>query len=349
MTGVIYKIENKVNGKVYVGQTVVGVNVRVGQHFSSLRCNKHNNDYLQRAWNKYGEENFIPTIIEECSIDELDNKEVQWIEHYRNTVGSYNLESGGNERKRHHKSTIKKISKISKKQWQCEVYRSKMLKKLVRKGAENHNAKAVICINTSKIYDTIQEASEDTNVPAGDIWKVCNNERVSAGFHLNGIALQFSYYEKGKEYNLKPLKNLYERKRVVLTNTGEVFENITQGAKKYNLSQGSISLCCDGKRKSAGRLPNGEYSVWVHEKDYDPKKDYTFHRHLGSHNPRARKVICLTTNKIFKTMKEAGVYYNIKSYLKISEVCRGRRKYCGRLKCGTQLRWAYYEDYQALE
>lgn len=349
MSGVIYKIENKVNGKVYVGQTVVGVNVRVGQHFSSLRHNKHNNDYLQRAWGKYGEENFIPTIIEECPIDELDNKEVQWIEHYRNTVGSYNLESGGNKRKRHHESTIRKISKISKAQWQCEIYRSKMLKKLVRKGAKNNNARAVICINNGKVYDTMSDASKDTNIPVSDIWRVCNNERVTAGFHLNGTALQFAYYEKGEKHTLKPVENLHERKRVVLTNTGEVFESAVQGAKKYNLSQGSVSGCCRGNIRSAGKLPNGEYSVWVYEEDYDPKKDYTFHRHLGSHNPRARKVICLTTNKVFETMKEAGAYYNIKSYLKISEVCRGRRKHCGRLKCGTQLKWAYYENHQALK
>src|SRR5699024_11442169 len=95
--GTIYKIENLVNGKVYVGQTVVGFKKRIGEHVSALRHNRHNNDYLQRAWNKYSEENFSYSILETCEVGCLDDAEVFWIAYYRTFSESYNLESGGNK------------------------------------------------------------------------------------------------------------------------------------------------------------------------------------------------------------------------------------------------------------
>lgn len=347
MNGVIYKIENRVNGKVYVGQTIAGYEVRIGQHKSALRHNRHSNEYLQRAWNKYGENNFECSIIETTHIDNLDIAETEWISKHKSEKGVYNFESGGNKNKRHSKESIEKMAIRNKENMNNPLVRKKLKEHWNSfKGASNPRARKVICINTQKTYDTLTEASNDTGIPINDIYKVCNGERITAGFHLNGKAKQFAYYEEGKTYNLKEVRNLHERKRVVLTNTQEVFDTAAAGAKKYDLSQGSISSCCRGNIRSAGRLPNGEYSVWVYEKDYDPKKDYTFHRHLGSHNPRARKVICLTTDKVFETMKEAGAYYNIKSYLKISEVCRGKRKHCGKLTDGTKLKWAYYENHK---
>ena len=44
--GFIYTIFNKVNGKLYVGQTNQG-KIRFTQHMSALRCNKHQNPHLQ--------------------------------------------------------------------------------------------------------------------------------------------------------------------------------------------------------------------------------------------------------------------------------------------------------------
>ena len=60
----IYKIINKVNGKYYVGSSKCIKN-RWSQHKADLRNNNHKNDYLQNAWNKYGENNFEFIIIEE--------------------------------------------------------------------------------------------------------------------------------------------------------------------------------------------------------------------------------------------------------------------------------------------
>jgi len=64
----IYKIINKVNGKYYVGSSN-DIKKRWIHHRTLLNHNKHDNKYLQNAWNKYGKENFDFLIIEK-DIDE---------------------------------------------------------------------------------------------------------------------------------------------------------------------------------------------------------------------------------------------------------------------------------------
>lgn len=61
----IYKIINKANKKYYVGSSK-NIWIRwIGGHRNFLRKNKHKNDYLQNAWNKYGENNFKLVIVKE--------------------------------------------------------------------------------------------------------------------------------------------------------------------------------------------------------------------------------------------------------------------------------------------
>ena len=66
----IYKITNKVNGKYYVGSSknIRGLSYgRWKTHISKLNKGTHPNSYFQNAWNKYGRNNFVFSIIEETS------------------------------------------------------------------------------------------------------------------------------------------------------------------------------------------------------------------------------------------------------------------------------------------
>lgn len=77
MNSGVYTITNKVNGKIYVGCTS-NLNERRLNHLASLRIKTHDNDYLQKAWNKYGEENFEFEILEECEEFLLYSIEHYW-------------------------------------------------------------------------------------------------------------------------------------------------------------------------------------------------------------------------------------------------------------------------------
>ena len=61
----IYKIKNKVTEDFYIGSSS-NCRRRKVEHFSKLRNNKHKNQHLQRAFIKYGEENFDFVIIAQC-------------------------------------------------------------------------------------------------------------------------------------------------------------------------------------------------------------------------------------------------------------------------------------------
>lgn len=92
----IYKIENKVNGKVYIGQSV-DIEDRWAHHKAKLRHNRHENAHLQSAWNQYGEDNFTFETLTECKRNELNDKEIDWISRYDscNRKKGYNLTLGG--------------------------------------------------------------------------------------------------------------------------------------------------------------------------------------------------------------------------------------------------------------
>ena len=76
----VYQILNKKNGKKYIGQTD-DIDDRKYQHFLKLKNGTHENPYLQRSYNKYGEENFVFSVIDATAInrEELTDLEEYYI------------------------------------------------------------------------------------------------------------------------------------------------------------------------------------------------------------------------------------------------------------------------------
>lgn len=70
----IYRITNLNNGKTYIGQSV-RLNKRRSAHFRELNRNKHNNPYLQRAYNLHGENSFSFAVVLYCERSELTRYE----------------------------------------------------------------------------------------------------------------------------------------------------------------------------------------------------------------------------------------------------------------------------------
>lgn len=85
----VYCIKNLITGKVYVGSSI-DLYFRRIQHFSQLRCGRHENPYLQYAFDKYGEDQFKFTVLE--IIDDetiLIPREQHWIGELKATSRSY--------------------------------------------------------------------------------------------------------------------------------------------------------------------------------------------------------------------------------------------------------------------
>lgn len=91
--GEVYLVRCRENGKVYVGQTIRGAQIRWEEH-KKYAGKKF---ALSRALKKYGPEAFSFEVIDTAANQtELDSKEVSWIAHY-NCIApkGYNLRAGG--------------------------------------------------------------------------------------------------------------------------------------------------------------------------------------------------------------------------------------------------------------
>jgi group I intron endonuclease len=87
----IYIIKNTINGKVYVGYTT-NINKRKQYHFGDLKNNKHINKHLQNAYNKYGKDAFVYSVLEICEKNKLIKQENYWA----NLLNAHNIKYGYN-------------------------------------------------------------------------------------------------------------------------------------------------------------------------------------------------------------------------------------------------------------
>lgn len=110
--GTIYIIKNKINKKVYIGQTTININERFKQHMKNSTINSKKQKFY-RAIKKYGRKNFYIEALEN-DIDEnkLNEKEIYYIDKYNSFFDGYNSTKGGKGRIINKKSDYKKIIEL---------------------------------------------------------------------------------------------------------------------------------------------------------------------------------------------------------------------------------------------
>lgn len=91
---IVYKITNKINGKIYIGQTICKLNRRMANHLSRQQTP------IEKAITKYGIESFEICVIDHASDKEtLNEKEIYWINTFNcKAPFGYNLTDGGEGR-----------------------------------------------------------------------------------------------------------------------------------------------------------------------------------------------------------------------------------------------------------
>lgn len=261
--GIIYKITNKVNNKVYIGQTTRGFDIRychkgigierIYKFHKALKESKRTyNKHLLGSIEKHGYDNFLVTELYDYAFskDELDIKEKTYISLYNSTNPQYgyNSQAGG--------GAIVSPVRYTK----------------------------IVCLNTGKEYNSVLEAHEDTGCKKGTISNCCRGE-CNRALDKNGEYLTFAYYDDyinmtkedvdlliyktTDEYRREVLSKAHEGKmpyrgrRIKCLNTGEIFDSIIDAIAKYNCS--GLYGCVKGRTKSAGRHPvTNEKLRWVY-------------------------------------------------------------------------------------
>jgi group I intron endonuclease len=111
----IYEIKNTANGKNYIG-SAINIYKRWGSHVDELRRKNHKNKHLQRAWDRYGEENFCFNIMETCDPDLLITREQYYIDTINPTYNMARI-AGSTLGKKHSDDAINKmrLAKLGKK------------------------------------------------------------------------------------------------------------------------------------------------------------------------------------------------------------------------------------------
>jgi group I intron endonuclease len=186
----IYKITNKLNGRIYIG-SAKEFKRRWSQHAASLKANKHQNKFLQSDYNKCGAEAFVFDIIEITECDKegrLIVEERHIKEHYDNGKDCYNLCDRAISREGYKakvpEETRRKVSAASKKNWENPEYREK-------------------CSRAIKEAISVPEVKEKKRIGHMRSWDG-NEERREKTSHL------FKELMLDAEYKDKIVKNLLE-------------------------------------------------------------------------------------------------------------------------------------------
>ena len=145
----IYKITNLTENKIYIGQTRLTVQKRWERHIKSAEEEKNNNKKMSlfhQKINEYGANDFIVEQLEECSEDELNEREQYWISFYDSYNNGYNT------------SLIK--------------YTPPLKDSIIIQYKDGR---------IFNVYNNFKDAENNIKIKASNIRKACNNSNRSSG------------------------------------------------------------------------------------------------------------------------------------------------------------------------
>lgn len=233
----IYTITNNITNKIYVGKTN-DFNRRVSQHKLALRKNIHNNIYLQRAWNTYGEKSFVFEVLEEYPYEYLYSMEHYWC----NMLDVHNEKYGYNTKPtdpfNKSGSSAEAIEKTRK-----ALIGRKLSLETRKKLSDAHKGKIISA--ETKLKHSIaakgRKASEETRKKLS-IYRYNNPLRSFIGKrHPEKLMKQIANKIKKPviqyDLNMKFIK---------------IWESATDVYKQLGISSQNIGSCCNFNRKQAG-------------------------------------------------------------------------------------------------
>lgn len=324
--GVIYKITNKVNGKVYIGQTTLGINTRycykgvgierVYQKHRSLKDNGFGyNAHLLSAIEKYGLENFVLHEIYDVAFSrkELDIKEISYIVAHDSYKNGYNRNSGGKGNSGFQNP----------------------------KGGNSPCSISVVQISLDgdfvKKWESISEASAEISTASDISWccnKGFNGEKSAGGF----LWVRECDYNPQEIYKYNDNRGEYNKEPVVCLdidgNFVKEYSSISEAVEAtQRTNSGKISSCCKGLRKSSGGY------MWLYKEDYTPSENYQYTAlHTGEKKPVVQLSLDGTFIKAYDSISDAESITKTDGS-KIVTCCKGNRK------SANGFMWLYATEY----
>lgn len=278
---VIYKVKNKINGKIYIGQTIRDLDKRISGHIRESKLEGGNKPFVN-AIKKYGIENFEWEIIDEAtSLDELDEKEIYWIKQLNSiTPNGYNILGGGQKNRMRMASEC--LSKIisdglkKSEKWQ-KTLNSVEYQEKIKKFSQEHknkigqkNVTRLIEQNKNKAKNWILVDYQNNVLRIKSLEDFCQQNNLKIHFfvntlrgHIKNIKRHKGYYcfldtqqtddeilTKCQEYDDLNLGVviLYDRNKKLVM---EILKNdLSKFCKENNLDRSNITKVIRGKLKS---------------------------------------------------------------------------------------------------
>ena len=262
--GYIYKVQNKVNNKVYIGKTVNTIRERWLEHIDE--ANRGDNTLLHKAITKYGKDNFYVDEIENCSCELLNTKEIHYIAlfHSHMSEGGYNMTYGGEGTTKYSDEDILELWASGLRA--CEISQqlganpntiSQRLKFLIDDKAARQRyfesrKKAVIQYdiygNPIRIWDCAAYAESTLGLSKGSVSRCCNKIRYSSGEFLWKFVNDDTAIEELQERYAESTSccsvNLIDQYGKVL----RTFQSGKEAELELDLPRGKVSEVCNKKR-----------------------------------------------------------------------------------------------------
>lgn len=267
--GFIYKITNKINGKVYIGQTTTDIESRWNKH--KYACYNPNSDTYNtkfyRGIRKYGFNNFTVELVEQCNDSELNDKEQYWIQFYNSYSKGYNSTIGGEGGTKYSTQDIVNLwnqgyscSEIAKKMNMGKtgsrkvviprlkavgLYSIQEMQKRMKKDSQKKYSKPILQFdlngNLIKKYHSVNEAARILKYAGSGISNAAR-----------GISKQYNGYIWKYENDKNPLiiprmVSQYDLNNHLI----QQYKTVTDAARNLNCKAGSIYHALNGRCKTA--------------------------------------------------------------------------------------------------
>lgn len=263
----VYVHKNKINGKVYVGQTSRAPQDRWdnGKGYKT--------QMFYRAIQKYGWDNFEHIILNTVeTVEEALSLETYWIKQF-NSIDQqygYNLiaEDGSKRimspqtREKHRQLFLGEKNPMYHKKFSPDVIERR---EQTKKDNYEKYAQRIVCLNTLQIFVGLKAIKEKYNISnTNDIGQCCRGKRTGCGRDEYGNLLQWQYYD---DWLINPRnRKLFKNSVFCIEHPDIIFDNTQIAARWAGLKSSSGIRDCLSKnprQTSAGLSPiTGQKLHW---------------------------------------------------------------------------------------